>query len=506
MTNRFSATPLYILALCGMAGSLVSQSVLLGQSKLGSLAGQAAAKEPASFHEVVKNVLPAVVTIEATQKVSLTHANLPPGSHDNPFRNMPGLPDELRKRFEEFGQQPFGPQEMQPRRAFGSGFIVDPKGVILTNEHVVHGAKQVEVHLQDGRKFVSKNIVSDPKTDLAIVRLDVKESLPALEMGDSDAMQIGDRVLAVGAPLGMAGTVTSGIISAKGRDIHMNMYEDFLQTDAAINPGNSGGPLVNLEGKVIGINSAIKSGTGGFQGIGLAVSSNLAKTVMTQLLKDGSVHRGYLGVQVAPLNAEVAKHMGLANADGVVVAKVSPSTPAAKGGLKDGDIVTSLAGKAIKDVRGLQRAVAELPLNQPVDVTLWRDGASKKLAVTIEEQPRAYGLATATESGDQDAGSINLDKIGVTIAQLTPEFAKKLGFSEKTAGVVITEVEPQGMGAEAGLRKGTLIQKVDQQSVQTVEEAKSALEKGSLEKGILLQVKAPEAGTTYVLLKSAAAN
>jgi len=480
MTNRFSATPLYILALCGMAGSLVSQSVLLGQSKLGSLAGQAAAKEPASFHEVVKNVLPAVVTIEATQKVSLTHANLPPGSHDNPFRNMPGLPDELRKRFEEFGQQPFGPQEMQPRRAFGSGFIVDPKGVILTNEHVVHGAKQVEVHLQDGRKFVSKNIVSDPKTDLAIVRLDVKESLPALEMG--------------------------GIISAKGRDIHMNMYEDFLQTDAAINPGNSGGPLVNLEGNVIGINSAIKSGTGGFQGIGLAVSSNLAKTVMTQLLKDGSVHRGYLGVQVAPLNAEVAKHMGLANADGVVVAKVSPSTPAAKGGLKDGDIVTSLAGKAIKDVRGLQRAVAELPLNQPVDVTLWRDGASKKLAVTIEEQPRAYGLATATESGDQDAGSINLDKIGVTIAQLTPEFAKKLGFSEKTAGVVITEVEPQGMGAEAGLRKGTLIQKVDQQSVQTVEEAKSALEKGSLEKGILLQVKAPEAGTTYVLLKSAAAN
>jgi serine protease Do len=509
VTNRLFARSLYILAFCGMAGSLVAQSVLLGETKLRSSASQAAAKEPASFHEVVKNVLPAVVTIEATQKVSPNRANLdsPPGPHGNPFKDMPGLPDELRKRFEEFGEQPFGPQDAQPRRAFGSGFVVDPKGVILTNEHVVHGATQVEVHLQDGRKFVSKDILTDPKTDLAIVRLDVKESLPALEMGDSDAMEIGDRVLAVGAPLGMTGTVTSGIISAKGRDIHMNMYEDFLQTDAAINPGNSGGPLVNLEGKVIGINSVIKSGTGGFQGIGLAVSSNLAKTVMTQLLKEGKVHRGYLGVQVAPLSPEIAKHLGLANPDAVVVAKVSPGTPAAKAGLKDGDIVTAIAGKAVKDVRGLQRAVAELPLNQPVDVTLWRNGASKRLAVTIEEQPRAYGLAaSATRSGDLDGESINLSKIGVTIAQLTPERAKKLGFSEKTAGVVITEVEPQSMAAEAGLRKGALILKVDQQPVQTVEEAKSALEKGSLEKGILLQVNAAEAGTTYVLLKSATAS
>jgi serine protease Do len=504
MINRFSAKGLYVLALCGLSGSFVAQSVLLGETKNGSLT---AVKEPTSFHEVVKNILPAVVTIEANQKVSVAHANgnSNPGSHGNPFKDMPGVPDDLRKRFEEFGQQPFGPMESQPRRAFGSGFIVDSKGVILTNEHVVHGAKQVEVHLQDGRKFVSKNIMTDPKTDLAIVRLDIKEPLPFLELGNSDSMEIGDRVLAVGAPLGMAGTVTSGIISAKGRDIHMNMYEDFLQTDAAINPGNSGGPLVNLEGKVIGINSAIKSGTGGFQGIGLAVSSNLAKTVMTQLEKDGNVHRGYLGVQVAPLSPEVANHLGLANSDGVVVSKVSPGTPAAKAGLKDGDIVTTLAGKAIKDVRGLQRAVAELPLNQPIDVTFWRDGVSKKIAVTIEEQPRAYGLvASAAESGDQDAGTVNLDKIGVTIAQLTPEQAKKLGFPEKSTGVIISEVEPQGMAAEAGLRKGSLILKVDQHSVQTVEETKSALEKGSLEKGILLQVKAPEAGTTFVLLKKPA--
>jgi serine protease Do len=511
MTQRFSATPLYILALCGMAGSLVGQSVLVGETKLGTVPKRAG-QEPASFHDVVKNVLPAVVTIEATQKVSLNRTNgtTPPGFHGqpkpgNPFKDFPGLPDELRKRFEEFGQQPFEPQESQPRRAFGSGFVVDPKGVILTNEHVVHGAKQVEVHLQDGRKIVSKNILTDPKTDLAIVRVDLKESLPYLELGDSDAMEIGDRVLAVGAPLGMAGTVTSGIISAKGRDIHMNMYEDFLQTDAAINPGNSGGPLVNLDGKVIGINSAIKSGTGGFQGIGLAVSSNLAKTVMTQLLHDGNVHRGYLGVQVGPLSAEVAKHLGLPNADGVVFSKVTPGAPAAKAGLKDGDIVTSLAGKPIKDVRGLQRTVAELPLHQPVEVTLWRDGVTKKVSVTIEEQPRSYGLAAANgESSDQEAETTSLDKIGVTIAQLTPERAKKLGLPEKTTGVVIASVEPNSVAAEAGLRSGLMILKVDQQAVTTVEETQKALEKSSPEKGALLQVKAPDAGTSYVLLKAAA--
>jgi serine protease Do len=207
MTKPFSAKPLFILALLGMGGPIVTQSVLLGETKLGVLSDSnvhhgAAGYEPASFHDVVKGVLPAVVTIEATHKVSTAQANFghSPGLHGNPFKDFPGLPDELHKRFEEFGQQPFGPQESQPRRVFGSGFIVDPEGVILTNDHVVHGAKQVEIHLQDGRKYVSKNILTDPKTDLAIVRLEVKEPLPCLELGDSDAMEIGDRVLAVAHP------------------------------------------------------------------------------------------------------------------------------------------------------------------------------------------------------------------------------------------------------------------------------------------------------------------
>jgi serine protease Do len=311
-------------------------------------------------------------------------------------------------------------------------------------------------------------------------------------------------VLAVGAPLGMAGTVTSGIISAKGRDIHMNMYEDFIQTDAAINPGNSGGPLVNLEGKVIGINSAIKSGTGGFQGIGLAVSSNLAKTIMTQLVHDGNVHRGYLGVQVGPLSAEIASHLGLPNQEGLVIGKVSAGTPAAKAGLLDGDIVTSLAGKPVKDVRALQRTIAELPLGKPVELIIWRDGATKKLSVTVEEQPRSYGLEVAAgESAHHDDQVSSLDKIGVTIAELTPERAKQFGFAEKTTGVVITEVEPKSAAAQSGLHKGAMILKVDRQPVTTVADVQKALEKSSLEKGVLFQVKAPESGVSYVLVKSA---
>jgi serine protease Do len=258
-----------------------------------------------------------------------------------------------------------------------------------------------------------------------------------------------------------------------------------------------------LEGKVIGINSAIKSGTGGFQGIGLAVSSNLAKTVMMQLLQDGNVHRGYLGVQVGPLTAEVASHLGLPNPEGVVIGKVSAGTPAAKAGLLDGDIVTSLAGKPVKDVRTLQRTIAGLPLGKPVDLTIWRDGATKKLSVTIEEQPRSYGLEVAGRSADQDAQSSSLDKIGVTIAELTTERAKQLGFPEKTTGVVITEVEPQSVAAEAGLHSGVMILMVDRQPVTTVADVKKALEKCSLEKGVLLQIKVAQTGVSYVLIKSA---
>jgi serine protease Do len=478
------------LALAGAGGFCASRALVHAAPRETTL------KELPSYREVVKRVLPAVVSIEAKPKARPTGVK-PPTTTLPPFGNMPGLPDELRKELERFRIQP---PDAMPTRAFGSGFIVDPAGVILTNDHVVRGADEVEVHLQDGRKFVARDIKKDPKTDLAVLRVETKESLPFLKLGDSDAVEIGDRVLAVGAPLGLTGTVTSGIISAKGRDIHLNMYEDFLQTDAAINPGNSGGPLVSLDGEVIGINSVIKSGTGGFQGIGLAISSNLAKNVMDQLQRNGAVHRGYLGVQVQALDPEVAAKLGLAGKSGVVIAKVTAGAPAAKAGIHDGDVLTEIAGQPVKDPKGLQRIVAGLPTGKEVELAVFRDGARKVLKLTVEEQPESFGTASDT----LDTGLTNLGNIGVKVTDLTAEKAKQFGYPEKTEGVLIAEVDPDSVAGGAGLRSGMLILAVDQQRVKSAQEVQKALEQGSLEKGILFQVRSPQGGTTYILLKAPA--
>ena len=499
--KRFMKGLALTLALAGLAGTYAVLPLVHGKPTQPI----SVPADMVSYREVVKRVLPAVVSIEATPKAVVAKAKLP--FRGNPFGGMPGMPEEFRKRFEEFEQQPMEPRESMPHKAFGSGVIVDARGTILTNDHVIRGAEKVEVQLQDGRKFASREIKRDPKTDLAIVKIDTKESLPFLELGDSNTMEIGDRVLAIGAPLGLKGSVTTGIISAKGRDIHMNMYEDFLQTDAAINPGNSGGPLVNLAGQVIGINSAIKSGTGGFQGIGLAISSNLVKNVMDQLLKDGTVHRGYLGVQVQSLDPEVAGRLGLNGQYGVVISKVAAGSPAAKAGLEDGDVLTAIGGKPVKDAREVQRIVAGMARGKPVEVTVLRDGTSKSLTVTLEEQPRSLASSRGDGRDDfsNDSEPSKLDKLGVKITDLTPEKAKHFGHSEKTQGVLITEVEPGSTAEEVGLKSGTVILKLDNQAVKNSEDVRKILEKAALDKGVLLQVKLPTGGTSYVLLKAAAA-
>jgi serine protease Do len=458
----------------------------------------AATKEPISYREVVKRVLPAVVSIEAKAKVSPVKR---PPSGQLPFENFPGLPDELRKHFENMPKQPFPPQDQHPGHALGSGFVVDPSGVIITNEHVIHGADEVEVFFTDGRKFMARDVKRDAKTDLAVIRIECKEPLPFLKFGDSEAMEVGDRVLAIGAPLGMKGTVTAGIISAKGRDIHLNMYEDFLQTDAAINPGNSGGPLVNTAGEVIGINSAIKSASGGSQGIGLAISSKLAKNVMDQLRQTGSVCRGYLGVQVQPLATEVASRLGVAGKAGVIIGKVSAGSPAEKCGLQDGDVLTSVGHQVVTDPRHLQQIVAGLPIGKVVELQVTRDGAAKTLSMTVEMQPELFGTSAEAPS---EATPTPLSKIGIKVMDLNAELAKELGYTNKNGGVLITEVEADSVAGHAGLQGRMLIQKVDQQPVKSVPELQKALEKGSLEKGILLQIQTPSGNTSYVLLKSAA--
>jgi serine protease Do len=448
-----------------------------------------------SYRGVIKQVLPAVVSIEVKPKARFAKASLPPGQ-SAPFDNFFGLPEDLRKELERFQKRPS--PHAHPGHAFGSGFIIDPSGLIVTNDHVVRGADEVEVLLQDGRKFVGRKIKRDPRTDLAIVRIEAKEALPFLKLGDSDAMEMGDRVLAVGAPLGMTGTVTSGIISAKGRDIHMNMYEDFLQTDAAINPGNSGGPLVNLAGEVVGVNSAIRSDTGGFQGIGLAISSNMTKTVIEQLQRNGAVVRGYLGVQTQTLDPEIAARLNVPGKSGIVIAKVFPGSPAARAAMHDGDILIEIAGQHVKDPRGLQRIVAGLEIGKQVELAVFREGARKTLTLTVETQPQSFGLANER----QESTPSPLGNLGVQVADMTPQIAKQLGFDEKTRGAVVTDVETGSTASEAGLKSGMLIIKADQQAVACVADLQTAIEKASLEKGCLLQVRMPQGGTSYVLLKS----
>lgn len=491
------------LLIGGIVGSYVGGPLLRGQGT----PPPAFPKELTSFRTVVKNVLPAVVSIEAKAKPVVKTKQATP--RIRPRAEDMQIPEEFRRFFEEFDRLPRDLQNQEPRVGFGSGFIVDAKGVVLTNNHVVDGADQVEIQLADGRKFISKDIKTDPKTDLAIVRIETKEALPYLEMGDSDAMEIGDRVLAVGAPFGLTGTVTAGIISAKGRNgLNMNMYEDFVQTDAAINPGNSGGPLVNLEGKVVGINSAIKSRSGGFQGIGLAVASNLAKNVMTQLLKDGVVRRGYLGIQIKDLDLDVAERLGVKGKNGVVVSHVQEGAPAAKGGVKDGDVIVGLGGKSIKDGHELQRIVAALPLGKPADLMVVRDGKTLTLSVSVEEQPKDFGNARVPvrPTPKRDPSTMSLDKIGLEITDLTPEMADELGFAKDAKGAVVTQVEPGSAAAAAGLRRGALIVKVDKVPVASATAARDAVEKAALDKGVLFQVQTPQGGTSYLVLKAETAS
>jgi serine protease Do len=463
-----------------------------------------------SYRDIVKRVLPAVVSIEAEAKVKpRTKMKQQPNRRQPLPFNDPRIPEEFRKFFDEFGGSPFDEMpDQQPHLGFGSGFIIDAKGVVLTNYHVVDGADHVTVQLKDGRKFTSRDIKGDKKTDLAIVRLDAKDQgpLPYLELGDSDAMEIGDRVLAAGAPFGLTGTVTHGIVSAKGRNgLQMNMYEDFIQTDAAINPGNSGGPLVNLDGKVIGINSAIKSRSGGFQGIGLAVASNLARNIVQSLIKEGVVHRGFLGIQITDLAPEVAARLGVTKDTGVVVGDVFDGSPAGKAGIQAGDIITNIGGKAVKDGRQLQTVVAGLPLHKPVDITVLREGKAKVLPVTIEEQPNDFGTARAPtpRQSPETSPSVAMDKLGLELNNLTPDMADELGYRKNVKGAVITNVDTGAPAWDAGLRKGMVITKVDQHAVATAGAARRALESADLNKGALLQVLSPRGGTNFVLLKAA---
>ena len=427
------------------------------------------------FTEVAKAVTPAVVNITTVigEKVS----------------DGRKIPDELRERMEEFfgGPQgpgvprgfrgPQGPGEPRGHRGGGqgSGVIVSMDGYVLTNNHVIEGAQEVTVTLPDKREFKGTIVGADPKTDLAVVKID-GQNLPTVVWGDATKLQVGEYVLAVGNPFGLNSTVTLGIVSALGRGrMGITQYEDFIQTDAAINPGNSGGALVNTRGELVGINTAIFSQTGGYQGVGFAVPTSMGKPIYESLITTGKVVRGYLGIGIQDLSQDLAKSFGIKNAKGALVSDVKEESPADRAGLKQGDVITSYQDSPVEDAVSLQRLVTRTAVGTKAPVKVIRDGHEKDLTVTIGEQPDTVQVAKAeTAEADYAFG-------GVAVQDLDRETAKELGLKGKAQGVVVTGVEPESGAEKAGLMAGDVIREINRQPVKSVKEfekASAAIKKG----------------------------
>ena len=425
----------------------------------------------ASFAPVIKKVSPAVVQVVVTTK-----------AHKAGF-NEDSDPNDLTPRFFG-GEQPQGRTPKHnfntPRReGLGSGVIATKDGYILTNNHVVEGADEVKVTMQDGREFTAKVVGRDPKSDVAVIKIDAKD-LPALPMADSDNVEVGDVVLAVGNPFGIGQTVTTGIVSAKDRGSMGLDYENFIQTDAAINPGNSGGALVDAGGRLIGINTAILSESGGNQGIGFAIPVNLARDVMGGLIKDGHVTRGYLGVVVQDVTPALAKEFKLKDTTGALVGEVTPDGSADKAGLKNGDIITEFNAKKVADSRHLKLAVASIKPGQTARVKVLRDGATRTINVTVKETPGSEALAKADSKG-KDTGTLN----GVGVGDLDHDVRKQLEVPETVKGAVVTAVKPESAAAEAGLKRGDVIQEINRKPVKNAEEAVRMTENATAKTSLL---------------------
>jgi serine protease Do len=414
-----------------------------------------------------------------------------------PFPGFPNSPfDEfLRRFFDQQGLENHGGPAMPKRHvgqrvALGSGFIIDPSGYIVTNNHVVGDADKVTVIFQDQTKHPAKIIGRDDKTDLALLKIDAKKPLPYVKWGDSDAAKVGDWVIAVGNPFGLGGTVTTGIVSARGRDIHAGPFDDFLQLDAAINRGNSGGPTFNMQGEVIGINTAIYSPNGGSVGIGFAIPSNMAQQVIGQLKDHGSVSRGWLGVQIQQITPEIAKGLGL-NPDhpqGALVADVQPNSPASKAGLKTGDVITKFDGQTVDTMHDLPRMVANAGIDKTVDMTVLRNGKTQSMQVTLGELKGHDKMAKAQQNDEQsdEASPSQSSALGLKLAPLNEGIKQRLKVGENASGVVVTDVAGNSPLAEIGVQPGDVIVAVNQQEVKSPSDAATKLKAAGKERNILL--------------------
>ncbi|WP_342451417.1 DegQ family serine endoprotease [Roseomonas nitratireducens] len=443
-----------------------------------------AQRAPETFAPLARQLLPAVVNISTSQAVQAR-----PGRPDAPDvpQAPPGSPFEEffrdffnRGRPGQEGQQPPGqPQRPQRRgQSLGSGFVIDAaQGIVVTNNHVIDGADEINVILQDNTSIRAELLGTDPRTDIAVLRIRTDKPLTAVPFGNSDEAQVGDWVIAIGNPFGLGGSVTAGIVSARGRDIRQGAYDDFIQTDAAINRGNSGGPLFDMQGRVIGINTAIYSPSGGSIGIGFAIPSNLAQRIVAQLRDGGRVRRGWLGVNIQQVTDEIAEALRLpGGARGALVARAQEGGPAATGGIRNGDIILRFNGVDVRDMRTLPRIVADNMVGAEVPVVVWRDGKEETVNVTLGElppEPQQAGATPAPAAPQQ--GPVEVAGLGIRVAPITDELRQRFSLRPEQRGVVIVEVAPNSPAAERELRPGDVIVEVQQQRVNTPREVQDRI-------------------------------
>jgi serine protease Do len=431
---------------------------------------------PQDFSDLAAKVSPAVVNVAVTMKAGAADDDDVQMSDRSQQQQM----EEFMQRFaERFGQK--GMPQVKPQRpnqkaqGVGTGFIIDADGWIVTNHHVAGKADQITVTLSDGRKLPAKLVGSDEKTDLALLKVESDKKLPYVTFGDATKVRVGQTVMAVGNPFGLGGTVTTGIVSARGRDIHSGPFDDYIQTDAAINRGNSGGPLFDMNGNVIGINTAIFSPTGGSVGLGFAIPSSLAEPVVAQLKANGRVERGLLGVQIQPVTSELAQSMSLEGEKGALVAQVQPDSPALAAGIKSGDVINSVDGKNVDTMRDLTRMISGMKPGSSAKIGLWRDGKEMTLTAKIGDQKEEAGVIKASVDKPADGKKAEQPlSYGVSLAPISKEARQELKLDDSVKGVIVASVEPGSPADEQGLKAGDVLQQVGKDAVDS---PKTAAEK-----------------------------
>jgi serine protease Do len=441
---------------------------------------------PPDFADLTERLSPTVVNVYTTQTVEMSsspHQFLPDEMEiPEPFRRFFGLPDQNQ-----------APQKREFKRtSLGSGVIVTSDGYILTNNHVVEDADEINVTLSTFEEYEATIIGRDPKSDLALIKIKPQNDLPAVTFGNSDDLRVGEWVLAIGNPFGLQQTVTAGIVSAKGRSINNESYGNFIQTDASINPGNSGGPLFNLNGQMVGVNTAIFSRTGGNIGIGFAIPVNMAENVFAQLKEHGKVARGWLGVMIQQVTNELAKSFNLERPIGALVGQVVSDSPAEKAGLKAGDVIISYNGREVSQMTMLPAMVANTKVGTKAKVELIRDGEKMTITVEIGKMDEEEAVVAGTETGTSK-------KLGMTVQELTPKLAESLGI-DKTEGLIVTDVDPDSSAAEAGIHRGDIVLEINREKVGSVTEYRKALQDAKDKKTVLLLIQRDQ-NTRFVVIE-----